>query len=91
MGCVKSCSSLASPPETCNFISQYSLLCAAPGWQDLLSMQQRCHSWRELQESSLAAVLGVCKGHVSFISDIPFHWLLKTVQVSAHVGSPLEA
>ena len=30
-------------------------------------MQQRCHGWRELQESSLAAVLGVCKGHAPFI------------------------
>ena len=28
-------------------------------------MQQSCHSRRELQESSLAALLGVCKGHVS--------------------------
>lgn len=52
-------------------------------------MQQRCHGWRELQESSLAAVLGVCKGHVSFIFDfyIPFHRLIKTVQLSAHFDS----
>ena len=50
-----------------SYISQFSLPCAAPGWPDLLPMQQRCHGWRELQESSLAAVLGVCKGHASFI------------------------
>ena len=35
-------------------------------------MQQRCHGWRKLQESSLATVLGVCKGHVSFISSCTY-------------------
>ena len=61
-------------PDMYNFNSQFSLPCAAPGWQNLLPMQQRCHGWRELQESSLAAVLGVCKGHVSF-SPAPSHFV----------------
>ena len=54
-------------------------------------MQQGCHRWREVQESSLAAVLGVCKGHVSSCFHTPCFWLIKMAQTSACIGPPLKS